>query len=161
MAYICSSSTCKLPHPNKQYKIEVKHRPSVLYNMRYWQVFGSDKKIESFLQYKDEFKDRNIDQYCEEDSLANVQNNVEKQIVVFYVNTNVNILANKTIHSTKNKKDLENEEFEVIQLKGNTMPRGLVPLEELFDFNDVAKKPKMEPTRTNIEECNIGTQQNP
>ena len=36
------------------------------------------------------------------------------------------------------------------------MPRGLTPLEELFDFNDVAKKPKIESTETNVEECNIG-----
>ena len=41
------------------------------------------------------------------------------------------------------------------------MTRGLVPLEELFDFNDVAKKPKIEPPGTYIEECNIGTEQNP
>ena len=34
---------------------------------------------------------------------------------------------------------------------------GLVPLEELFDFNDVAKKPKMEPVETEVEECNIGS----
>ena len=61
----------------------------------------------------------------------------------------------------ENQKDLEKEEFEILQLKDNTIPRGLVPLEELFDFNDVAKKPKLEPTRTNIEECNIGTEQNP
>lgn len=41
------------------------------------------------------------------------------------------------------------------------MPRGLVSLEELFDFNDVAMKPKMDPTMTDIEECNIGSEQNP
>lgn len=38
-----SSSTCKLPHPNKQYTVEVKHRPAVPHNMRNWQAFGNDK----------------------------------------------------------------------------------------------------------------------
>ena len=37
----------------------------------------------------------------------------------------------------------------------------MVPLEDMSDFNVVAKKPKMEPTGTNIEECNIGTEKNP
>lgn len=41
------------------------------------------------------------------------------------------------------------------------MPKGLVPLEYLFDSNDVARKPKMEPLRANIEEFNIGTEDKP
>ena len=41
------------------------------------------------------------------------------------------------------------------------MPKGLVPLEELFDFNDVAKKPKLEPVETEVEECNIGNELKP
>lgn len=32
------------------------------------------------------------------------------------------------------------EEFEVLQLKDTVLPRGLAPLEEIFDFHDVAKK---------------------
>ena len=38
------------------------------------------------------------------------------------------------------------------------MPKGLVPLEELFDFNDVAKKPKLEPVEFEVEERNIGSE---
>ena len=41
------------------------------------------------------------------------------------------------------------------------MPKGLAPVEDLFDSNDVARKPKMEPLRSDIEECNIGTEENP
>lgn len=48
-----------------------------------------------------------------------------------------------------------------MQLKDNILPRGLVPLEELFDFNDVAKKPKNEPTGKDVKECNIGTYEEP
>ena len=41
------------------------------------------------------------------------------------------------------------------------MPKGLAHLEELFDFNDVAKNPKLEPVETELEECNIGSKQKP
>ena len=53
--------------------------------------------------------------------------------------------------------ELINDESEVLNLKGNSFPKGLAPLEDLFDSNDVARKPKMEPLRSDIEECNIGT----
>jgi hypothetical protein len=36
------------------------------------------------------------------------------------------------------------------------LPRGLVPLEDLFDFNDVAKKKKIEASGKEVKECNIG-----
>ena len=42
-----------------------------------------------------------------------------------------------------------------------SLPRGLAPLEELFDFNDVARKPKMESTKNDVEECNIGSVEEP
>ena len=32
-------------------------------------------------------------------------------------------------------------EYEVINLKDNHLPKGLTPLEDLFDFNDIPKKP--------------------
>ena len=47
--------------------------------------------------------------------------------------------------------------MDILQLKDNIFPRGLVPLEELFDFDDVAKKPKIEPTEKDVEYCNIRT----
>ena len=50
---------------------------------------------------------------------------------------------------------------EVINLKDKFLPKGLTPLEDLFDSNDVPRKPKMEPLRSDIEECNIGTDENP
>lgn len=46
-------------------------------------------------------------------------------------------------------------------MKDNVLPRGLTPLEDLFDFNDVAKNPKIEPIGPAVEECNIGTKQEP
>ena len=53
------------------------------------------------------------------------------------------------------------EETEVINLKDNFLPKGLTPLENLFYSNDVLRKPKMESLRSDIEECNIGTNENP
>ena len=43
---------------------------------------------------------------------------------------------------TENSTNLENEGLEVLRSKHQSFPKGLVPLEELFDLNDVAKKPK-------------------
>ena len=51
----------------------------------------------------------------------------------------------------------EQKDLEVLQCKNDTIPRGLTPLEQLFDFNDVSKEPRMEPIETNIEEHNIGS----
>jgi len=53
------------------------------------------------------------------------------------------------------------EELENLQLKDNMLPWGLVQLEELFGFNDVAKKPKIEPVGAKVEDCNIGTEESP
>lgn len=60
-----SASTCKMPHPNKQYTVEVKHCPTLPENMRHWQVYGSDKEIESLFQSKDEYEEYTIYLECE------------------------------------------------------------------------------------------------
>ena len=57
--------------------------------------------------------------------------------------------------------DKKQEGLKILQLKANVLPRGISPLEELFDFNDVAKKPKIEPTSKDVEECNIGMDKEP
>ena len=49
----------------------------------------------------------------------------------------------------------------MLDLKDNFFPKGLTPLEDLFYSNDVPKNPKMEPVRSDIEECNIGTELEP
>lgn len=50
---------------------------------------------------------------------------------------------------------------EILQLKNNCIPKGLVPLEKLFDNNDVAHQPKMTPNADEVEDCNIRTEENP
>ena len=51
--------------------------------------------------------------------------------------------------------------MEVLQLKDNVIPKGLIPLEELFDQDDVARKPSLVPTEKGVEDVNIGTAGNP
>jgi hypothetical protein len=46
-------------------------------------------------------------------------------------------------------------------LKNNFIPKGLVPLEQLFDKNDVPIKPIVLPKDESIEDCNLGTNQEP
>ena len=46
-------------------------------------------------------------------------------------------------------------------MKNNSIPKGLVPLEELFDTNDVAKNLKISPDNDGVEYYNIGFEDDP
>ena len=50
---------------------------------------------------------------------------------------------------------------EILQLKGNSIPRGLVPLDKIFNLNDLAREPKLVPNFEDVEEVNIETEENP
>ena len=50
---------------------------------------------------------------------------------------------------------------DAIELKGNFIPKGLVPLERLFSNNDTLLKPTMQSYEENDLICNIGTTDNP
>ena len=50
-------------------------------------------------------------------------------------------MLNKELRTqTEEYKNAEKEEIEVLQSKDKNIPRGLAPLKDLFDFNDIAKK---------------------
>lgn len=51
--------------------------------------------------------------------------------------------------------------MDVLQLKDNVIPRGLIPLQELFDQDDVARKPTLVPTDKGVEDVNIQTADQP
>ena len=53
--------------------------------------------------------------------------------------------------------EIDKTEVEIIDLKDNFFPAGLTPLEDMFESNDVPRKPKLQPINTEIEEHNIGT----
>jgi hypothetical protein len=44
----------------------------------------------------------------------------------------------------------------IVQLPSNHIPKGLVPLERLFDGNDVAVKLKGQTEDADVAKCNIG-----
>jgi hypothetical protein len=121
----------------------VKCRPTVPDNIKYWQVFGNDDQIEDCMQYKNDFECTNID-------LENEDENVN--------NSNFEIDSVNTVDSELGDDELD---ADVLQLKSNVLPRGLVPLEDLFNSNNVAKKPKIEAHGQDVEDCNIGTKEKP
>ena len=50
---------------------------------------------------------------------------------------------------------------DIIQLKSNYIPKVLIHLNKLFDQNDVAKYPDVQPNKNDIEDQNIGTGDSP
>lgn len=50
--------------------------------------------------------------------------------------------------------------MEVLQLKANVIRKGLIPLEELFDQDDVAQKGSLVPTEKGVEDLNIAIAEN-
>ena len=110
------------------------------------------------MQFRNEFKLNSSDldydtNYSEENFLGEEEPSPELG--------NINILSSKLENKTKLTAGLETEELETLQSKDESLPSGLTPLEELFDFNDVANKPKLEPVETELEEYNIGSEIKP
>jgi hypothetical protein len=101
-------------------------------------VFEDDKHVERFLQMSDEFSNVNIDyeSCCEE-------------------NEDIVLLRNNDLFQN------QIAGRDIVQLKKNIILKGLVLLEKKFDENDVARNPKITANDEDIEDCNIGTQQNP
>jgi hypothetical protein len=46
----------------------------------------------------------------------------------------------------------------MLVLKNNQIPKGLIPLERLFDQNDVPVKSTLQPQPEEVEDCDIGTE---
>lgn len=135
----------------------MKFRPAVPDNKKYWQVFEDDKQIEDFLLGRNEFESSDPDSKSDEDCLNEQPPKEEEPSRP----VEINMLINKLKTHTKEYEDTENEDIEVLSAKDKNIPRGLAPLEDLFDFNDVAKKPIVEYTESEVEECNIGTEDQP
>lgn len=97
--------------PQLTYEIQMKYRPSLPDNVKYWKVFEDDAELIRFLGVMDEFAELQID-------------------------------ADNEDEEEGSKPRLKNRfgSHEIIQLPTNKIPKGLVPLEKLFDHNDVAIK---------------------
>lgn len=57
--------------------------------------------------------------------------------------------------------EIEVNQMEILQLKENVIPKGLIPLEELFNQDDIARNPSLVPTDKGVEDVNLGTANKP
>jgi hypothetical protein len=130
---VVSTSNFRVPLPPKlKYEVEVKYRPSIPDNVKHWKVFEDDHEIKIFLETVDEFSALHIDQDHDSES-----------------NPHADVFLNKIAN------------HHIVQLPSNHIPKGLVPLERLFDKNDVAVKGKGSTDDADVTECNIGTEKDP
>ena len=95
-----ASSTFRPPqNPLLRYEIEVRYRPSIPDNIKHWQVFEDEEQVKIFLETVGEFSNMEIDA-CEEEEVEDI---------------------------SENKWEEKLAGHKVLQLKGNVMPRELVP----------------------------------
>jgi hypothetical protein len=128
-----SASNFKVPFPPKlKYEVEIKYRPSIPDNVKHWKVFEDDIEIKKFLETVGEFSDMHIDQ--DQDSEDN---------------PHADVFLNKIAN------------HHIVQLPSNHIPKGLVPLERLFDRNDVVVKVEGSTESADVTECNLGTEEDP
>ena len=89
--------------PRLSYDIQVKYRPSLPDNVKFWKVFENDDALSKFLQVVDEFSNMHIDQ---ENLNMEESQQLKLKDKVAYLN--------------------------IVQLPSNYIPQGLVPLEEIL-----------------------------
>lgn len=95
-------------------------------------MFESDEQIDDFLQSRNEFASTKQSLRLEIDDFT--ENETPK--IDFSSNADIKLIKNP--YDVEIFDNLDQRELEVLQCKDDTLPRGLTPLEELFDFNDVA-----------------------
>ena len=120
---ICASLFVPPLPPQLIYNVQIKYRPSLPDNVKFWKVFENDDELSKFLQLVDELSDIHIDQ-------ENLNMEESKQLK----------LKDKVVDQN------------IVQLPNKYIPQGLVPLEELFDPNDIHFKPAK-------KELDIGVQE--
>jgi ribonuclease HI len=121
-----------------KYHIEVRHRPSIPNNIQHWQVFEDDEQIRKFLEMVDDFSETHIDQENQNDHTWIMQEGEEPQ---------------------EFQEKIANHRMLV--LKNNQIPKGLIPLERLFDQNDMPLKSTLQPQPEEVEDCDVGTAKEP
>ena len=52
-------------------------------------------------------------------------------------------------------------DHKIVELKGNFIPKGLVPLERLFSKDDTLLKPTLQTIEESVVSCNIGSEVEP
>jgi ribonuclease HI len=117
-----------------KYHIEIRYKPSIPDNVRHWQVFEDDEQIQKFLIAVGEFSETHPDQENQHDPMWVIQEDEEPE--------------------TFREKIADHR---MLVLKNNHIPKGLIPLERLFDQNDIPLKSTLQPQPEEVEDCNIGT----
>jgi hypothetical protein len=95
--------------------MENKHRTAIPENIKHWQVFSDDLELQRFLHTIDEFSNISIDQESQEDENEELKGQQASHLLKILVG------------------------HDIVELKTNHSPKGLVPLERSFDGNDVYK----------------------
>ena len=62
-----ATRTCLTPYETKECTTQIKFRLAAPDNDKYWQVFDGDKKIEDFMQFRNEFELHSSDSNYETD----------------------------------------------------------------------------------------------
>jgi hypothetical protein len=118
--------------PKLNYELQVKYRPSLPDNVKFWKFFDDVAKLKIFLEVMDEFADLQIDLENEHDE------EVEKPKLRIKIGAH-----------------------EMVQLSTNRIPKGLVPLERLFDNNDVAVKLEKKEEDSYVFQFNVASEEDP
>lgn len=114
------------------YEVQVKYRTSLLDNVKYWKVFEDDSEVNRFLKVIDEFFEMQIDQENE---------------------------AMEECHPSQLRNEIGQDN--IVQLPSNHIPKGLVPLEKLFDHNDVPYKPSQKENESVVHRHNLRNPDHP
>jgi ribonuclease HI len=123
---------------NLKYHIQMRHRPSIPDNVQHWQVFEDDEQLRKFLESLDEFSETYNDQENQNDPIWIMQEGEDA----------------KEFHD-------KIANHRMLVLKNNQIPKGLIPLERLFNKDDIPSKTTLQPQPEEVEDCNIGTVDNP
>lgn len=107
--------------------------------MKHWNVFEDEQQLRIFLEVIYELSSIHI--YIEED----IKHGEEVHDIV-----QDDTCFNNHIESHK-----------VLQLKNDSIPKYLIPLEKLYDQNYVPTNPAIEPNDESTEDCNAGTKHEP
>ena len=116
------------------------YRPFVLDSVNYWKFFKDDTQLKRFLELIEDFSAMNIDHRDNEDDAKNLVQ-VDKDGTTEMV---PNIVGHK-----------------ILLLKNNFILKGLVPLEQFFEKNDVSIKPVVHLTTKYVDKINIGIVEDP
>ena len=115
-----------------KYPIDVRYMPFVKDDIKHWKVFHDDQEIKEFLELVGEFSNDLVDQERDFELMENGP------------------CINDSIADHK-----------IVELKGNFIPKGLLPLERLFSKDDTLLKPTLHTTEENIIYYNIGSEYEP